>query len=75
MEETRSALVIERYAALKLNSNLFHARIGLVIGGTQLKHIQDSREPSSNDKQLLLLSILTQAVVEVYLSFGLLFRL
>ena len=53
VEGNRSALVIERCAALKLNSNLFHARIGLVIGETQLKNIQDSREPSSDDKQLL----------------------
>lgn len=58
VEENGSVLVIERCAALKLNSNLFHARIGPVIGETQLKNIQDSREPSNNDKQLLLLSTL-----------------
>lgn len=56
MPGDRSVLVIERCAALKLNNNLFHMRIGLVIGETQLKSIQDSREPSSDDKQLLPLS-------------------
>lgn len=46
VQGNRSALAIERCAALRFNSNLFHERIGLVIGETQLKNIQDSGEPS-----------------------------
>lgn len=58
MEGNRSALVMERCAGLRFNSNLFHGRIGLVFGETQLKNIQDSGEPLS--------SSLPQAIVEVY---------
>lgn len=37
VEGNRSALVIERGATLRLDSNLFHMRIGLIIGETQLR--------------------------------------
>lgn len=67
MEGNRCALVIERCATLRLNGNLFHMRIGLIIKETQLKNIQDSGEPSCNDKQLSPLSSpLPQAIVEVH---------
>lgn len=53
MEGSRSALVIQSCSALRLYSNLFYVRIGLVIGETTQK---DSGEPPSSDKQLLPLS-------------------
>lgn len=66
-EGKRCALVIERCAALRLNSNLSHVRIGLVSGGAQLKNIQDSGECSSNQEQVLPLSSpLPQAIVKVH---------
>lgn len=66
-EGNRCALVIERCAALRLNSNLFHVKTGLVIGEIQLKNIQDSGDRSSNDKQVLPLSSpLPQAMVKVH---------